>query len=170
MAQVTTLRQEQIAPKAPKPEGHRNVLAKKPKASRKLNRQALMASGLGLAAGALICLSLDDLAKGIAEVTNISDWHAWAMAIGVDFGFVMLELSQLTMTDKLRKQLSRYSNPAIIGTLMGSACLNALAFAGGAHGMIMQSAAVVMGVAIPAIVYALTRVSVGMLVDCHDKR
>jgi len=43
------------------------------------------------------------------------------MAVGIDLGFVALELSQLAVTDKLRRQISRFARPAILGTLAGSA-------------------------------------------------
>jgi hypothetical protein len=47
----------------------------------------------------------------------------------LDLGFVALELSQLATGDKLRRQESRFARPAIVGTLIGSAAMNAFAFA-----------------------------------------
>jgi hypothetical protein len=47
-------------------------------------------------------------------------------------------VSQLTIGEKLRKAVSCYVKPAIAGTLIGSAMLNAFAFATGADGVAMQ--------------------------------
>ena len=46
------------------------------------------------------------------------------MAIGIDLGFVALEGAQLTSTsEKLRREVIKYTKPAIIGTLTGSAVI-----------------------------------------------
>ena len=38
------------------------------------------------------------------------------MAVGIDLGFVALELSQLaTVSDHVRRQVSRFARPAIVG-------------------------------------------------------
>jgi hypothetical protein len=82
--------------------------------------QGATAIGIGLVAVTLTALSLSHLAYGIIIVTD--GWEAWAMEIGIDLGFVALELSQLAATgDRVRKQISRFTKPAIIGTLTGSA-------------------------------------------------
>jgi hypothetical protein len=39
------------------------------------------------------------------------------MAVGIDLGFVALELSQLAINDKVRKQVSRFACPAVLGRL-----------------------------------------------------
>jgi hypothetical protein len=92
------------------------------------------------------------------------------MAVGIDLGFVALELAQLSAaTDQVRKQISRFTKPAIVGTLVGSAAMNAFAFGSQASGW-MLAPAVVMGVAIPALIYALTRVGASLYIDCHSKK
>jgi hypothetical protein len=97
----------------------------------------------------LTALSLSHLAHGIQVVTAAESWEAWSMAVGIDLGFVALELSQLAIGDKLRKQVSRFAKPAIVGTLIGSAGMNAFAFAAQAGNPWMMAAAVTLGVAIP---------------------
>ena len=82
---------------------------------------------------------------------------------------VALELSQLAINDKVRKQVSRFARPAILGTLAGSAAMNAFAFAGQASNQYMLAAGVVLGVAIPALIYALTRVGAALYIDCHSR-
>ena len=67
------------------------------------------------------------------------------------------------MGEKLRKHIARWTRHAIIGTAIGSAAMNAFAFAaqtgvGGEGTAWMASAAVTLGIAIPALVYALMRV------------
>jgi hypothetical protein len=51
------------------------------------------------------------------------------MAVGIDLGFIALEASQLaTVGEKLRKQIARWTRHAILGTVIGSAAMNAFAF------------------------------------------
>jgi hypothetical protein len=138
---------------------------KQPRALRKLRIQALAASAVCSLALAVVGLSLTDLAEGIQVVTGATEWKAWALAVGIDLGFVALELSTMAAaTDKLRRSISRYTSPAIVGTLSGSAVLNAFAFASNAAGYMVYPAAV-LGVAIPTLVYALTRVGATMWID-----
>lgn len=87
------------------------------------------------------------------------------MGIGIDCGFIGLELSQLVIGDKLRQKLERYSRPAILGTLITSACMNAFAFGIEAQNWPMLAAAIALGVAIPALIYALTRVGAAIYID-----
>ncbi len=92
-----------------------------------------------------------------------------ALAVGVDLGFVALELSQLAIGDKLRRQVGKYAKPAIIGTLVGSAAMNAFAFAAQANGYCMLAAAVTLGVAIPGLIFAMTKVGALMWIDTHAR-
>jgi hypothetical protein len=57
-----------------------------------------------------------DWARILAYVTGTVDQellarneYAWAMAVGVDLGFVAFELSQLAINDKVRKPACRLS-------------------------------------------------------------
>ena len=51
------------------------------------------------------------------------------MAIGIDLGFLALELAGLcAATDRVRAEVGTYARPAIAGTLAVSGVLNALAF------------------------------------------
>ena len=76
-------------------------------AARALRRQAGTAVGIGTVAVTLTALSLSHLAHGVEIVTGSSTWESWAMAVGIDLGFVALELSQLAINDKVRKQVRR---------------------------------------------------------------
>jgi hypothetical protein len=91
------------------------------------------------------------------------------MAIGIDLGFVALELSQLAINDKVRRQVGKFARPAIVGTLAGSAAMNAFAFAAQTTNWWMLAAAVTLGVAIPALIYALTRTGAALYVDCNTR-
>lgn len=128
-------------------------------------RQACTGVAIGVVASALTGLSLSHLAHGVELVTHAPAWEAWAMAVGIDLGFVALELSQLACSAKVSKQVSKFAKPAILGTLTGSALMNALAFAGQADTTVMQVLGVVIGVAIPSLVYALTRVGAAIWLD-----
>jgi hypothetical protein len=111
-----------------------------------LSRQRWTAYGVGGVAVALTALSLHDLAEGIRIVTHSATWQSYAMASGIDLGFISTELALLTASDRERKALSRFASPAIIGTLCGSAVMNAFAFAKDAEGLVMTAAAIAMGV------------------------
>jgi hypothetical protein len=69
----------------------------------------------------------------------------------------------------VRREVSRFTRPAIAGTLAGSAAMNAFAFAAQANGYVMMAAAITLGVAIPALIYALTRVGAGLWINCHAR-
>jgi hypothetical protein len=138
-------------------------------ATRKLHRQAAAAVAVGGVACVLTALSLNHLAHGIGMVTGAAKWEAWSMAAGIDLGFVTLELAQLVVTtEAVRRAVRRYCQPAITGTLAGSAALNALAFAAQSAGW-MLAPAIAMGLAIPALVYALTRIGATLYLDCSAR-
>lgn len=137
--------------------------------AKRLRRQGVAAVAIGAVAIVLTALSLSHLAHGIVIVTSAPAWEAWAMAAGIDIGFIALEISQLTAaTEKVRIAIQRWATPAILGTLAGSAVMNAFAFAAPAQGY-MIAAAILMGVAIPALIYALTRICATLYIDCHSK-
>src|SRR5215472_107605 len=124
-------------------------------------RQRFAATMVGLVVMALTGLSLTHLSHGIEVVTNASAWEAWAMAVGIDLGFVVLEVADLSAVETTRRKIEKWIKPAIIGTLTGSAALNAFAFAANATGWYVYPAAV-LGVAITALIYAMTRVGTTM--------
>jgi hypothetical protein len=109
------------------------------------------------------------IAHGITIVTGAASWESWAMAVGIDVGFVALELSQLSINDKVRKQASRFARPAILGTLAGSAAMNAFAFAAQTINPWMMAAAMTLDIAIPALIYALTLVGAALWIDVHGR-
>ncbi len=135
------------------------------KVLRAQSRQRLAAVGLGAVAATLTGLSLSHLAHGISLVTHAPAWEGWAVAVGVDLGFVALELSQLAATEKARASVATLSKSVIMGTVAGSMVMNAAAFASQAEGYVMQGAAVAAGVAIPLLVYALTRIGATLYLD-----
>jgi hypothetical protein len=154
----------------------------KPKARRSPNRTAPRVpegrkaprgrNGASVAAGAfvmlvalaLLGLSLSHLASGVAIVTGSSERDGWLMAIGIDLGFVALELALLVALADKRPSVARYASPAIIGTLATSAAMNAFAFASHAQGVMLYPA-IGLGFAVPALVYALTRVGAVIFLD-----
>jgi hypothetical protein len=85
-------------------------------------RQAMAATGLATVAIALAALSLADLAHGVALVSpGSAGWQSWALAIGIDCGFITTEFGQLTIGEKLRKAIACYAKPLIIGTMIKAA-------------------------------------------------
>lgn len=135
---------------------------------RRIARQGAASYAVGSVALVLTGLSLSHLAAGVQVLTHSDEWHAWAMALGIDLGFVGLELAQLCVTTaELRRTVERFAAPAVQGTLVVSALMNAYAFAIGATTWPFVVAACVLGVAIPAMIYVLIRVSVAMWIDCQ---
>ena len=143
------------------------VAPTKVKATRQLHRQGAIATVIGGVALVLTGLSLNHLASGITVVTGCPMWQGWAMGVGIDLGFVALELAQLMVGQNVLRQIAAYANPAIVGTLAGSAALNAMAFASQASNPWQMAAGIALGVAIPALVYALTKVAAAMVIGCH---
>lgn len=161
-ATVTPLRQ-------PKP-GKAPKLSQPAKSSRirgRIRRQAMASAAVGAVGLVLTGLSLSHLSHGVALATGVPQWEAWSMAIGIDLGFIGLECAQLcAATETVRKTVSRYARPSIIATLAGSAVMNAFAFASGAVGWLVAPA-IALGLAIPALIYVLTRIAVAMWIDCQ---
>lgn len=146
--------------------------AKKPNRAfaKRMKRQKLAGFGIGAVAVSLTALSLSHLAHGITLVTDAPAWEAWSMAGGIDLGFIACEMAQLNCaTEKLAKHVSRFTKPAIVGTLIGSAIMNAFAFAAHATGY-MVAPAVIFGIAIPGMIYALTRIGAALYIDCDSKK
>ena len=138
--------------------------------TRALHRQSLAAVGIGLVACTVTALSLHHLADGIMLVTKAPAWEAWSEGTGIDLGFVSMELATIAATtDKLRKQIGRYTKPAIAGTLTGSAVMNGFVFGSQADGYVMMAAGALLGAAIPALIYCLTRIGAALWIDCHAR-
>lgn len=136
--------------------------------SKAMKRQIMSAIGVGGVAVTLTALSLNHLAHGIEIVTSAPSWEAYAMAVGIDCGFISAELAQLfASNEKLAKKISRFTKPAIVGTLIGSAAMNAFAFSNAVQGWMIVPA-VLLGVAVPALIYALTRIGGALYMDCHN--
>jgi hypothetical protein len=152
----------------PAAQGKPATTRKHTRITKAIRRQSLAAAGIGLVACTVTALSLHHLADGIMLVTKAPAWEAWSEGTGIDLGFVSMELATIAATtDKLRKAISRYTRPAIAGTLAGSAVMNAFAFGMQADGHVMMGA--LLGAAIPALVYCLTRIGAAMYVDCHGR-
>lgn len=123
-------------------------------------RQHVAAGAVALLAGSLTFLSVHHLAFGYQAVTGCEHWEAIVSAIGIDVGFLLLELAQLaTVRDTTLRFVARWANPAIGVTLAGSAALNSFAFMQGAAGPFAVAAAALMGCFLPGFIYVLTRVS-----------
>ena len=140
------------------------------RATRAMRRQSYAAVAIGVVAVTLTALSLSHLAHGIAIVTGAAGWESWAMATGIDLGFVAIELAMITVvSERIRRQVATFGRPAIWGTLAGSAAMNAFAFASQASNPYAMAAGLALGVAVPALIYALTRIGAALATDCHAR-
>lgn len=135
----------------------------------RMRRQGAAAIAIGAVATTLTALSLSHLAHGISIVTGAPGWEAWAMAVGVDVAMIGSEMTMLTTaTESVRAKIRRWANGVVIGTLAGSAIMNAFAFSALASGWLLAPA-IVMGLAIPALIYCLTRICATLYIDCHSR-
>lgn len=154
--------------KLPRP--RRRKLAEPAKSSRvraALQRQAVAAAAVAAIGLVLTALSLSHLAHGVAMVTGVPAWQAWATAIGFDLSLIALESAQLcAATEAVRRAIARYARPSILGTLGGSAAMNAFAFCEAVSGWWLAPA-IVLGIAIPTLIYVLTRIAVALYIDCQ---
>jgi hypothetical protein len=119
---------------------------------------------VGFVAVVLTALSLTHLSCGIQITTGAAAWEGWSMAVGIDFGFVALEVAKIMSRDRTMRSIAGHLNVAIVGTLVGSAVLNAFAFAAAASGWLVYPA-VALGLAIPGLIYCLTRIGATMWID-----
>ncbi|MDC7787977.1 hypothetical protein PQJ75_13860 [Rhodoplanes sp. TEM] len=146
---------------------HRRRLAQPAKSSIHRGRvQRQLAASAAVAAIGLVltALSLSHLAHGVAIVTGIPAWQAWATAIGFDLTLIALESAQLcAISEAVRKEIARWARPSILGVLIGSACMNAFAFGEAVTGWWLAPA-IVLGIAIPCLIYVLTRISVALYI------
>ena len=98
----------------PKPRRARKVAAPKAPGERVTRRgrrsYVVAASGVMLVALALLGLSLSHLASGVAIVTGSGERDGWLMAIGIDMGFVALELALLVAPATARPGIARYAS------------------------------------------------------------
>jgi hypothetical protein len=93
----------------------------------KNNYSNFAAAGVLAVAVVLLALSLSHLAAGVELVTGAGPSDGWLMAIGIDLGFIALELAVLAAPADKRAAVLRYAAPGIIGTLTASAAMNAFA-------------------------------------------
>ncbi|MCL7441040.1 hypothetical protein MWF94_25975 [Escherichia coli] len=90
-ATVTALPKPARRPKADKP-APSTPPVRSAAWKRKLTRQRYTSYGTAGVALVLMGLSLSHLAAGIGALTHSDPAHAWAMAVGIDLGFIALEL------------------------------------------------------------------------------
>jgi hypothetical protein len=117
----------------------------------------------------LMILSVCHLATGIQAVTHSALWEATALAIGIDAGFVAVELALLVVGERVRRQIMPFAKPTVYITLCGSALLNSYSFAGQADSYPMAAAGVAFGLAVPGLVYLFTQISGRLLRDVHSR-
>jgi hypothetical protein len=135
-----------------------------PSYRRRIARQQVAAAAVAFVGIVLTALSLSHLAHGIQLVTSAPPGRRGLWRLASTWAFIALEIAQLcAVTPVVRKEISKYAVPAIVGTLIASAVMNALAFGAQATGWMLYPA-VALGIAIPALIYALSRVAFGLSV------
>jgi hypothetical protein len=120
-----------------------------------------VAIGCAAVAATLLVLSLAHLSHGIVAITRCAGWEGFALAVGIDAGLIAAEAAQLVAGAAAARAIRRWANAVIVGTLLWSGLLNAIAFAASAEGMWVYLSAA-FGCAVPLGIFALTRISVGL--------
>lgn len=137
--------------------------------SRKLNRQIVVAAIESVVALILVTLSLGHLIRGIEIITGADRFDASLLGAGIDIGFISLELTMLGIaSDKLRRELEPIVRFTILGTIVLSAGLNAIAQAEHATGWYLY-VAYALGAVIPGILYAVMFVLGKLASDCYKQ-
>jgi len=155
-ATVTKLKPEQRKPCVPVVRKPKGWLAK----VRTIAPRKLAAYGIIGVDTLLLGLSLSHLAHGTQLVTKCEVTDAWLMALGIDAGFVALEYAGLAAPDLSKSLWLKVP----IGWCLGiSAVMNAVAFTERADGLLMQVGAVMLGVTIPALIFAGTHLVAKLL-------
>jgi hypothetical protein len=83
----------------------------------KNNYSNFAATAVLAVAGILLALSLSHLAAGLAPAIDAGPSDGWLMAIGIDLGFIVLEVAVLAAPADKRAAMCCYAAPAIIGTV-----------------------------------------------------
>jgi len=159
---MSTVTQLKIVNKSSKPKPVRRT-------TKAMRRQVLSAAGIGAVAVTLTGLSLHHLASGIEIVTSSPTIESYAMAVGIDMGFISAEIAQLfASNERMKRIVSKFAKPTVVGTMIASAAMNAFAFSSHVTGY-MIAPAVILGVAIPAMIYAFTRIGGALYIDCNNR-
>lgn len=127
-------------------------------------QQGIAAGVCGSVAAVLTALTLTHSAAGTGIMTNAPVWECWAMAGGLDLGFVALEAAKVLGRKSSLEEVNGLLNTAIIGTLTASAIMNAFAFAHQATDWMVYPA-MALGISIPALIYCLTRVGCKLWIE-----
>ncbi len=160
MATITKLNVQSKVTAAPKQKSKAQL--------KKMLRQKYAAYGVGTVSLVLTGLSLSHLASGVELLTQADQVQSYAMATGIDLGFIGLELAQIfSVSESLKRAVNKFAGPAVKATLAMSAIMNAYAFAAHSPNYVFAGAAAMLGISIPALIYVLTRVSVAMWIDCE---
>lgn len=114
------------AKKRPMPTRRRAPRRPAPSGPARLRRQRLAAGASGAVAVILTGLSLTHLAHGVAVVTSAAPWECWAMAAGIDLGFLAAESAMLcAASEPVRRAVGRWAHPTVIASLALSGVLRA---------------------------------------------
>ena len=140
----------------------RRAVNPRPARQTKSALQQWVAVGCAVVVTGLLILSLHHLASGIVAITGAPFWEGLLLAIGVDAGLVAAEASMLCAGPAALRAIRRWAVATISGTVAMSMLLNALAFSANATGP-MFYAAIFFGAAVPLLIFALCRISVGLV-------
>lgn len=108
----------------------------------------------------LTALSLDHFAHGITELTGDDSWLALALAIGVELGYIGIELARVLLPEPIWRNVGRMMEWTSRGCLAVSAAMNVLAFTSAEQSWSVFAAAAALGVLIPILIFVLARIAI----------
>lgn len=132
----------------------------------RLRRQLYKAHAGAVIVFALLAVSLYDQAMGVSILTHAPAWECWALAIGIEVGFVSLKLDiLLSATDKVRKAVKGYAMPALYATIAASGIMNAFSLSDPMHGWEKIPAAV-LGLLISFLIFQISQATAHLYLGC----
>lgn len=126
----------------------------------KLQRSAgLLLAGV---ASAMTGVSLAHTAGGTEFLTSgaIPEWQCWGVAIGLDINYIGMEFAGVVAaTQVVRDRLHRFTKFGIPAVMIFSMAMNALEFARGASDPYKMAAGIIVGIALPLLIWLAFKVS-----------
>ena len=118
---------------------------------------------------ALMAISLEHLATGIALIFGQAFWIGLLAAVAIDTGMIAAEMVSITMGSKLR-ETAVFAQRYVYGTVLASMLLNSMAFYANADGMFHQALAIMFGCALPLGIWTLTRCAGGAWLAANSRK
>jgi len=130
------------------------------------NKVVVMIAAVNLT---ILAVSLEHLATGISAITHAPTWAGWALAIAIDVGMIAAEVSAIALGTVVPTAIA-FAHRYVVATIGVSMILNVMAFWTPDGSLFQKGMAILLGVAIPAGVWTLTRTAGQIWMNCNRGR